>query len=484
MREWLRSTFGFGPSPGTGGAALRAQGRAAYESASTSRRTADWDPPGTTANTATQSADTIRRRCRDAYRNDPWAKQLIDVVVDDLVGWGVRTESRSKNPEFRAAVTQLHDDWSRVCDADGLLDLAGIQALVTRSWLVDGEVFVRIRPRLREDGIMPPLQVQVLSADCCPATTTIGAPEGHVLKDGIEFDRIGRRVAYHLRSSDEDTSGQLSRVPAHQVLHVYDVLRAGQRRGIPPLAAALVRLHELDKLEDAALLRLQLSNLFVGSIKRTGVEDSNLDALTGEPIAMVDGAPSVRLSPGAFAELGADEALEFNTPPAPPVGLDAFIKHQLRGASAALGVPYEVLSGDWGSSNDRLARVVLGGYRRRILRTLWTVLVPRFCRPLWEAWFAAALAAKALPVTDTYLDDRRGAVSFHGHAWPYIHPVQDITSFERAIRAGLTSRSSAVAEQGETAEDIDRENAADNARADALSLTYTSDGRQQNGGTR
>ncbi len=46
-----------------------------------------------------------------------------------------------------------------------------------------------------------------------------------------------------------------------------------------------------------------------------------------------------------------------------------------------------------------------------------------------------------------------------------------------AIRAGLMSRSEAVSSFGYDAEDMDREIAADNARADSMGLIFDSDPR-------
>ncbi len=48
-----------------------------------------------------------------------------------------------------------------------------------------------------------------------------------------------------------------------------------------------------------------------------------------------------------------------------------------------------------------------------------------------------------------------------------------------AIRAGLTSRSASILKQGEDPEQVDEENAADNARADALGLQYDTDPRDR-----
>lgn len=50
-----------------------------------------------------------------------------------------------------------------------------------------------------------------------------------------------------------------------------------------------------------------------------------------------------------------------------------------------------------------------------------------------------------------------------------------------AIRAGLMSRSEAISACGYDAEDVDREIAADNRRADELGLVFDSDPRHDQG---
>ena len=54
----------------------------------------------------------------------------------------------------------------------------------------------------------------------------------------------------------------------------------------------------------------------------------------------------------------------------------------------------------------------------------------------------------------------------------HIHPVQEIAAFSQAIRDGITSRKRVAASHGEDIEDIDRENAEDQARAKRLGLMY------------
>ncbi len=64
-----------------------------------------------------------------------------------------------------------------------------------------------------------------------------------------------------------------------------------------------------------------------------------------------------------------------------------------------------------------------------------------------------------------------------GFAW--VDPLKDIKAQIMAVRAGFKSRAEVVSEQGYDAEEIDREIAADNARADELGLEYDSDPRKE-----
>ena len=65
--------------------------------------------------------------------------------------------------------------------------------------------------------------------------------------------------------------------------------------------------------------------------------------------------------------------------------------------------------------------------------------------------------------------------------WQWVDPKKEFDAMIAAIRGGLLSRSEAISSFGYDAEDIDREIAADNARADALGLVFDSDPRHDSG---
>lgn len=457
---------------------------ALYDAGAQTRRTVGWRAPTTSANQAILSnLTTLRDRSRAATRNDGYAKGAIDKLVANIIGTGITPLSQAPDANFRKEIQALWLAWTDQSDADGLLDWYGQQAQAVRTWLEAGEAFARLRPRLPEDDLVVPLQIQVLEPELCPHTHTIAAGALRI-RAGIEFNGIGRRVAYYFHPSrpelDDYDASQLRRLPAEHVIHLYDPLRPGQLRGMPHLTQALIDLNELDKYDDAALMRQQLSNMFVGFVTRPSTvgDAETLHPLTGAAVTTLNDKPLVSLEPGIFQELEPGEEVTFSDPPEAR-GYPEFMRQQLCGVAAATGVPYEVLTGDMRGVNDRVVRVLLNEFRGRILAWQHHVVVFQLCRRVWSAFVDGVFLSQALPIPGEYLTNPGpwAAVKWTPPRVPYIQPVQDIEAQKAAIRSGLTSRSATVSEYGEDAEAIDAEQAMDNDRADRLGLRYDSDGR-------
>lgn len=94
------------------------------------------------------------------------------------------------------------------------------------------------------------------------------------IRQGIEYNRYGRPMAYHFSSLDERDAYYYTingrgyvRVPADEVIHVFRKDMVGQRRGIPWAATALYRLHHLQGFEDAAVQNARASASKMGFIE-------------------------------------------------------------------------------------------------------------------------------------------------------------------------------------------------------------------------
>ncbi|KVC68198.1 portal protein [Burkholderia ubonensis] len=457
---------------------------AAYESASTGgARAKSWKVSGAGPNAAAvQNLPLLRHRARDAIRNDPWAKTAIARLVSNTIGSGIQAHPQHPDDATRKRQKELWDETGEEIDADGVADWAGLQTLAARTFFGDGEVLVRRRLRNRRDGLAVPMQIQLLEGDLLPVCKNERVPGGEIV-NGVEYDDEGRRVAYHLlrRHPGEYNrmgvdSTQTVRVPADEIAHVFLALRPGQVRGVPELSTVLLRLHSLDNFDDAVLFRQEVSNLFAGFIVKPHAELGPLgDPVTGGPIETdVDGfSPVVSLEPGGMQELAPGEDVRFAAPPGAGNDYAPFMRQQLMAAAASVGMPYEVLTGDLRDVSDRVLRVILNEFRRSVEQLQWNVFIHQFCRPVWRWWVDACALSGAMPMPDYYRTRRDYLrVRWVPQGWPYIHPVQDVTAKRMEIRAGLASRTGAVLARGDDPEQVDVENAADQAREQRLGLRY------------
>jgi len=432
----------------------------------------------------TPALRNLRARSRAAVRNDPYAFNVIDKRVSNLIGTGITPRPKIEDDTLRKVQQELWEDWVDESDADGLTDFYGQQALIARTVETAGECFVRLRPRGLEENLAVPLQLQVLAPEFVPHDKFETAKNGNSIRAGIEFNPAHQRVAYwmyrvHPRDASSLNAGynQLVRIPAAQVLHIFEPVEPGQLRGVPRLAPVLKRLRSLDNYDDAVLFRQEVANLFAGFISRPPPEGRQLalDPVTGQPFNDDrDGfTPMVALEPGTMQELGPGEEVEFSKPPDAGNNYPDFMRQQLMAAAAGTGTPYEILTGDMREVNDRALRVVLNEFRRRLEQLQFGVYVHLLCRPVRAAWMDMAVLAGRLKLDD-YAQRRREYLRTRWvpQGWAYIQPVQDIQARMMEVNAGFNSRSEMVLRAGYDAETVDAETAADQARARDLGLNY------------
>ncbi len=407
---------------------------------------------------------TMRGRVHDVVRNVPMALQAIEILQTDIVGSGIVARPESD------AVQQMLTAWADECDADGVNDLYGLQEAVVGAWMEGGEAFVRLRPRRPSDGLIIPLQLQVMEAEMLPLFDQ-PLNNGNEIRQGIEFDRRGRRVAYWFHRShpgDYYTSaaefGQLTRVPASMVLHIYELRRPGQIRGVPRLATALQRMQQMGDMDEATIERQKQASHITFVITRPLPDSAGIDPVTGEPVeedrevSDIDPGSAYRLLPGE----------DLKTPDLPSVGrdYDEFTTWQARWVAAGAGVPYQLLTNDFRDVNDRTLRTILGAYRRRIGQHQKMRLIHQMLRPI-------ATAAIDLGVMLGEIDPGVSRkVPWIPPAWPYIHPVQDVEAAEREVLAGFNSRRNFITSRGRNPDDVLAENIRDTKEAERHGLEF------------
>jgi len=337
------------------------------------------------------SGDTITARARWLVRNNGYAANAVESFASNVVGDGIKPSSTIADAAKKEELQALWLAWTDDADAEGLTDLYGLQRRAAREVFLSGEVFIRIRPRRAEDGLTVPLQLQMLPVEMLPLDMNRTLPGAGLIRQGIEFDGIGRRVAYHfLRRhpgdlTDPGLAGETVRVPAADVIHVLDPVEAGQLRGVSRFAAAIVKLFTLDLYDDAELERKKIAAMFAMFITSPAPEtplEPTEDDLEVEP------GQVVRLDPGE----------DVSTPATPDSGgtYEPFQYRTLLQVAAALGIPYGYLTGDTAKGNFSNTRISLIEFRRRISAWQHGVLVFQLCRVVWTRWMDVAVLVRFL----------------------------------------------------------------------------------------
>ena len=236
-----------------------------YSGAQANRLTLDWWAAILSADQEIKgNMRTLRARGRELGRNNPVAKQYLNLVAANVVGSaGIRYQSRVRtssgeldsatNREIETAFT----DWSMRgnCTVDGKLSLRAVEDLIVRAVATDGEVFLRHVPGFaNKHGFA----IQLIDADCIDHSFTRerGKNENEI-RLGVEVDGWGRPVAYYVspyHPSDFGGSLERERIPAEFITHLYDPARVNQTRGVTWFHAVMLAMRILEGYIEAELV--------------------------------------------------------------------------------------------------------------------------------------------------------------------------------------------------------------------------------------
>lgn len=404
---------------------------------------------------------TLREHSRDLIRNAPLAAGAVNTVVTNVVGTGLAMQSRIDH-EFLGLDAEAASRWQKSaereyrlwcenrfeCDATSTQNFYGMQDLVFRSALVNGDV-VAILPWRQVAGCVYGLKVQAVEGD------RLATPPDQVTNPsifgGVEVDDFGATVALHVADRHPnalarvrgkvtfnriavrgETSGRLN------AIHLFRRTRPDQRRGEPYLAAVIEPLKQLDRYTEAEIMAAVISGMFTVFVEH-GADDS-------APVPIDDGGKpgsesEVQLASGAIVDLEHGAKASFANPGRPNVAFDPFVMAVLRQIGVALELPFEVLIKHYTASYSAARAAMLEAWKFFKIRRMW--LADNFCQPVYEAWLAEAVATGRLAAPGFFADPaiRKawcGAV-WLGDGPGSIDPLKEANAIEKRIDIGLTT---------------------------------------------
>jgi len=440
-----------------------------YEGARRDRRTGGWTTAGTSAD-AEIGPDlvTLRDRSRDLVRNNAYASAAVDELAAQCVGTGITAQP--KNPRL-AEAWKL---WINECDAYGQQDFYGLQDLVARTVIESGECLIRMRPRKSDDGLRIPMQIQVLEPDYLDHNKT-GKNGANRVIQGVEFDPIGRRVAYWLfgdHPGDNDSFGRFTsqsyRVPAEGVLHVYRKRRT-QVRGVPWLAPVMMSLRDQDEYFEAAIVKKKIEACFSAIVVQNEGPDINP---VGSTATNSDGQLEESMEPGMIRYLRPGEDIKFGAPAGQGDGYREFMRDLQCRIASGIGVTYEQLTGDLSNVNYSSYRAGHLSFRTKMDQFRWLCLVPMFLNPVYK-WFVNYAVASGFGPEINY------GVEWSMPGFASVDPEKDARAFVAKIRSGLKTWPQAVGEEGYDPDEQLGQIAEWNKKIDATGAVFDCDPRKR-----
>lgn len=432
----------FNPAAGYARSVARLQLERAYEA---SAKGDSWRPKraGASANQDLRAdGATLRAKSRSLRQNVAYIDAGLQARSSYGVGAGIVSEFAGPYADKLNVAWKQH---LQVIDADGNGDWGALQKRCWEAMDVDGEVLVRIRTRLPADGFKVPFQLQVLEVEWLDTTRTKAPDSNNDVIDGIEYDLLGRRVAYWLWNQHPTDTTMIrslklesNRVPADMVIHLYEAKRPGQQRGEPLLHSVINRTRDFSIYEDAERARKNLTTRLTVLVSDPVNQMAQPDAgALGNTLTDLG-----TLNSGAITRMPAGGLTVVDPKPCPDYVQTA--KLELMLIAKGMGCTYEMLTGDMSQANFTQGRMGMLQFKRSIEQLQWLVFIPKLIQRVCTEFVKYGAGVPGLwPV------DAQWTVEHTTPRWEYIQPDSEVHADIAEIGQGLSTISDKLRQRGE-----------------------------------
>jgi lambda family phage portal protein len=402
---------------------------------------------------ARAGAETVGARATYYAMNNAHGANIIETIASAILGEaGPRPLPQHPKPIVNRSLRRRFARWAASAGVNGE-HLADVLRLALNAMMTSGDGFIALQTDDEDQ-----LRLVVLDSEQVDRAKTVELEGGRRIVEGVELDAAGRVAAFWVfpdrPSAPFMHAFQSERIEASEILHLFRPTVPGQVRGLSILAPVLTKLAEVDSIEDALLARLRVSALMCAFI----VDPDGAAGFEGDER---DGILETGMEPGAMKVLRPGQSIE--TPNLPTVNDgNEFLKSQLRGVAAGVGIAYEQLSGDLSGVNYSSIRTGLLEHRRRIGALRRQTIEPRVLDPLWRRWVTLEVLSGRLDAADfemaseDYFD-----VEWVWPAWGMIDATKETDAEISAINAGLKSRREVIAASGRDADAVAEDIAAE-----------------------
>lgn len=446
-----------------GRALRRAQYRRAlayYEAARPSRLRKFRTGSGTANQAVDRAGGILRERARYLEANYDLARGALSALARNTVGpGGIAVEPQPRlvdgqvHAGFAKELSARYAQWSRAPEVTGQYDYTGVQQLLCRSWLRDGEVFAQLVVGTAKTAPhigRVPLSLELIESDALPLTYN---DETAGIIQGIQMNHWGRPNRYYfyrrhpadLYALHADTNTRPLR--ASRVLHLALRDRIGQVRGVSIFASVLDRLADVKDYEESERIAAKVAASMAAVIKKGAPDMYPVDT------AAAQGERDMKFVPGMiFDDLNPGESVETIDSTRPNPGLEAFRQGQLRAVSAGLGTSYSTLARDYNGTYSAQRQELVEQWSA--YATLSSHFVANVIRPVYAMWVRMAVMAGVVTVPRGVVPETIDDMTAIAPQMPWIDPLKEMQSWTGLERAGYASGIEIVRRRGLNPADV------------------------------
>jgi lambda family phage portal protein len=425
---------------------------------------------------------TMRQRARMLYMSAPVATSAIKTNRTNTIGLGLRLnpkvdidvlgitseEAEAWEKDVKAEFALWAED-KNACDAIGLNDFYELQQLAFTSWLISGDVFA-LKTQVERTRFLPyGLRINIIEADriATPMSSsgisvhyTEGETKaGNAIHDGVEVDKAGKVIAYHIRSTYPyqvyKNPTTWTRVEAYgketglpNIIHVMAAERPGQYRGVSYLAPVIESLLQIKRYTESELTAALVESFFTAFVKteaETDIMPMNEVGEQGESQASYD-PNEYEMGPGQINVMNPGESIELADPKRPASGFEGFVHAISVQIGSALEIPAEMLLKEFTSSYSASRAALLEAWKSFRMYRKW--FTSDFCEPVYKLWLCEAVALGRVKAPG-FFSDPKIQKAWLGAEWVgpsqgQLDPVKEMTAEIMGIENGFTTNKDAT----------------------------------------
>jgi lambda family phage portal protein len=418
----------------------------------------------------------MRASSRDLSMNSPVACAALNRAKTNIVGYGLTLQARIDR-KFLKLTDEKADEWeanterefqlwakSKNCDASRTQNFYELQAMTLLSELTSGDVFA-LKQYKPAPGSLYGFCLKIIESDQVNTPITYMADEKY--HGGIQVDADGAPVNYFVQKTHPGSSLpslEWSTIPAYSksgrrnILHLYEKIRPGQRRGVPMLAPVIEPLKQITRLSAAELQAAVITSFFTVFIKNPSGADFLTDGIgESEKLTNDDRIVTERGEDknGGTVEMGSGTAIELADgqepimadPKRPNALYSPFFTALVDQIGAAVNQPGELIMLKFTASYSASRAAFLQAWKWIMSRR--TALKWEFCEPSYEEFLAEAVD-KGRIVAPGFFSDPATRAAWCGSEWTgpgmgQINPEVETKASIEKIKNNLSTHTKEVA---------------------------------------